>query len=220
MHILIIEDEPDIRNEMKTFLQNSLYQVSVLEQFSNIPKQVLQLSPDLILLDLNLPEQSGFSVCSEVRAISDIPVIFVTGRDSASDEVTALLTGGDDYITKPFQLPVLLAHIQAVLKRTARQAYPMMLTHKGVELDTAKGCIRYAGGRAELTKNELKILSFLFRKKGTIVSRPDLLEALWDDKAFLDDNSLSVHITRIRAKLDGLGVTDFIHTKRGMGYLI
>ena len=91
MHILIIEDEPDIRNEMKTFLQNSLYQVSVLEQFSNIPKQVLQLSPDLILLDLNLPEQSGFSVCSEVRAISDIPVIFVTGRDSASDEVTALL---------------------------------------------------------------------------------------------------------------------------------
>lgn len=220
MHILIIEDEPDTRQELKAFLENSLYQVTALEQFNDIANQTLSLYPDLVLLDLNLPGQSGFEICSSIRTISDVPIIFVTGRSDASDEVTALLKGGDDYIVKPFQPSVLIAHIAAVLKRTANKSPALTLMHNGVELDIAKGCIRYQGQSTELTKNELKILSCLFQRKETIVPRTELIEYLWDNQVFIDDNSLSVHITRIRTKLSELGVSDFIRTKRGMGYSI
>lgn len=220
IHILIIEDDPGLRMEIKQFLENSLYHVSVLEQFDHAVQDALQLSADLILLDLNLPGQSGFEICSQIRAVSEVPVLVVTGRTSSADEVNALLKGGDDYIVKPFQPSVLLAHITAVLKRTNKQAGALTDVYKGVTLDAARGCVYYAGRSVELTKNELKILSCLFHKKGMIVSRAELVEYLWDQKVFLDDNSLSVHMTRIRAKLNGIGVLDFVRTKRGMGYCI
>ena len=136
------------------------------------------------------------------------------------DEVTALLKGGDDYVTKPFHPSLLLAHISAVLKRTRRNTELPKLMHRGLELDLSRGCIRCGEKSTELTKNELKILSCLFRHKGDIVSRTELIEYLWDNSIFIDDNSLSVHITRIRSKLEEIGVSDFIHTKRGMGYFI
>lgn len=220
MHILIIEDDPDFRREIKDFLENSLYRVTTATQFDQIASQALSLQPDLILLDLNLPGKSGFTICTEIRAVSDVPIIFVTGRTDSMDEVTALLKGGDDYITKPFHPTVLLAHITAVLKRTKKAADETTLYCRDVELDLAKGCIRYQEKSAELTKNELKILSCLFRQKGKIVSRGELIEYLWDNAIFIDDNSLSVHITRIRNKLKEIGVSDLIQTKRGMGYSI
>lgn len=220
MHIVIIEDDADFGREMQDFLENSLYRVTALSEFDRIPSQVLSLQPDLILLDLNLPGQSGFHVCAEIRKVSDVPIIFVTGRTDSMDEVTALLKGGDDYVTKPFHPSLLLAHITAVLKRVRKAADPSILEHGGLELDLSRGCARYQGAETDLTRNELKILSCLFRHRGSIVSRTELIEYLWDNAVFIDDNSLSVHITRIRAKLEKIGLRDFIRTKRGMRYFI
>lgn len=221
MHILIIEDDPLFRREMKDFLENSLYHVTALTEFDRIVPKALSLRPDLILLDWNLPGQSGFELCAEIRACSDVPIIFVTGREDSMDEAAALLKGGDDYITKPFHPSVLLAHISAVLKRTRKEAQDSaVLIHLGLELDLAKAQVRYQGRRAELTRNELKILHCLFRHPGEIVPRTELIEYLWDASVFIDDNSLSIHVTRIRSKLKELGLPDFIHTKRGMGYFI
>lgn len=221
MHILIVEDEIAIRQELKQLLENSLYQVTALTEFHDVARQVLSILPDLVLLDLNLPEESGFEVCTKIRAASEVPVIFVTSRTDSMDELTGMLKGGDDYITKPFYPPVLLAHIAAVLKRTKKSAgEELILQHNGVELDMAKGYVRYLGQQIELSKNEMKILHYLFLNKGKIVPRMDLVEYLWDNQIFIDDNTLSVNVTRIRSKLEQLGSRDFIKTKRGMGYWI
>lgn len=221
MHILIVEDEPAIRQELKLLLENALYQVTALEDFGDVTAEVLAAAPDLVLLDLNLPGESGFDICTGIRAASEVPIIFVTGRTDSMDELTGLMKGGDDYITKPFQAPVLLAHIAAVLKRTAWGGTGLSkLTHKEAELDIARGCISYRGQAVELTKNELKILHDLFLNKGKIVSRADLIEYLWDNQVFIDDNTLSVNMTRIRTKLEQAGMHDFIGTKRGLGYYI
>ncbi len=222
MHIVIVEDDAVIRQELKLLLENALYQVTALDDFSDVASFVLSAEPDLVLLDLNLPEESGFDICSKIRAESEVPVIFVTSRTDSMDELTGILKGGDDYITKPFQAPVLLARIGAVLKRTCRNVKeePVSFVHRGVELHVARGTVCFRGVQTELSKNELKILHLLFRKKGEIVSRADMIEYLWDDQVFIDDNTLSVNITRIRGKLAGIGISDFIETKRGLGYRI
>lgn len=219
MHILIIEDEPDIRQELKQLLENALYQVTAVCDFKNLKEEILNINPDLVLLDVNLPGTSGFEVCKELRAFSQIPVIFVTGRSDSMDELSGMLQGGDDYITKPFHPPVLLAHIAAVLKRCHREE-KMTDVHKGVELDRARGCVTYQGRQADLSRNELKILCCLFQHKNQIVPRMDLVEYLWDEQVFIDDNALSVNVTRLRSKLEDIGIHDFIQTKRGMGYRI
>ncbi len=222
MHIVIVEDDAVIRQELKLLLENALYQVTALDDFSDVASFVLSEEPDLVLLDLNLPEESGFDICSKIRAESEVPVIFVTSRTDSMDELTGILKGGDDYITKPFQAPVLLARIGAVLKRTCRNVKeePVSFVHREVELHVARGTVSFRGVQTELSKNELKILHLLFRRKGEIVSRADMIEYLWDDQVFIDDNTLSVNITRIRGKLAGIGISDFIETKRGLGYRI
>ncbi len=221
MHILIVEDESAIRQELKLLLENALYQVTALDDFTDVPEQVLSCGPDLVLLDLNLPGESGFDICIRIRASSEVPIIFVTSRTDSMDELTGLMKGGDDYITKPFQAPILLAHIAAVLKRAAREGTEVTkLTHKGAELDIARGSLSFCGQVVELTKNELKIMHYLFLNKEKIVSRANLIEYLWDNQVFIDDNTLSVNMTRIRAKLEQAGMHDFIRTKRGMGYSI
>ncbi len=222
MHIVIVEDDAVIRQELKLLLENALYQVTALDDFSDVASFVLSAEPDLVLLDLNLPEESGFDICSKIRAESEVPVIFVTSRTDSMDELTGILKGGDDYITKPFQAPVLLARIGAVLKRTCRNVKeePVSFVHREVELHVARGTVSFRGVQTELSKNELKILHLLFRRKGEIVSRADMIEYLWDDQVFIDDNTLSVNITRIRGKLAGIGISDFIETKRGLGYRI
>ena len=221
MHILIVEDESAIRQELKLLLENALYRVTALDDFTDVPEQVLSCGPDLVLLDLNLPGESGFDICTRIRASSEVPIIFVTSRTDSMDELTGLMKGGDDYITKPFQAPILLAHIAAVLKRAAREGTEVTkLTHKGAELDIARGSLSFCGQVVELTKNELKIMHYLFLNKEKIVSRANLIEYLWDNQVFIDDNTLSVNMTRIRAKLEQAGMHDFIRTKRGMGYSI
>lgn len=222
MNIMIAEDDAVIRQELRVLLENALYQVTALEDFSDVASAVLAEKPDLVLLDLNLPEESGFDICTKIRAESEVPVIFVTSRTDSMDELNGMLKGGDDYITKPFQAPILLARIAAVLKRTYRDTKEeeQKLVHKGVELDIARGMVSCGTHQTELTKNELKILHYLFRKKGEIVPRADMIEYLWDNQVFIDDNTLSVNITRIRGKLREIGVCGLIETKRGMGYRI
>ena len=222
MHIVIIEDDSVIRKELKILLENACYEVTALLEFSDVAGRILSLHPDLVLLDLNLPEESGFDVCTKIRAESDVPVIFVTSRTDSMDELTGILKGGDDYVTKPFQPPVLLARIGAVLKRThwEREQAPVRFTHKEVELDIARGIVSFQGRQTELSRNELKILHLLFLRKGEIVPRADIIEYLWDNQVFIDDNTLSVNVTRIRGKLEEIGVSDMIKTKRGMGYRI
>lgn len=219
--ILIIEDDVVIRKELKQLLENALYQVIILTEFDNTAESILEIQPDLVLLDVNLPGESGFDICQKVRGESDVPIIFVTSRTDSMDELNGMLKGGDDYVTKPFNAPVLLAHITAVLKRTLKvNSEEKKKVHKGIELDIARGCVLYQGKRANLSKNELKIMYYLFEHKNEIVPRIDLVEYLWDQQIFIDDNALSVNMTRLRAKLEEIGIRDFIETKRGMGYQI
>lgn len=221
MNILIIEDDPALRQELKQLLENALYQVTILTEFKNPAEEILNIMPDLVLMDVNLPGESGFEICQKIRGMSDVPVIFVTGRSDSMDELNGMLKGGDDYITKPFNPPVLLARIAAVLKRYRKERTEETRDiHRGVELDTARGCVIFQGKQVDLSKNELKILSCLFRHKNEIVSRMDLVEFLWDHQVFIDDNALSVNMTRLRSKLEEIGIHDFIETKRGMGYRI
>lgn len=222
MHIVIIEDEPAIRQELKLLLENALYSVTALSDFHDTASASLAAAPDLILLDLKLPEESGFDICTKIRAVSEVPIIFLTSQTDSADELNGMLRGGDDYITKPFYPPLLLARIAAVLKRakktTKQEKEQDILEYKGVELDIARGSIRYQNSQAELTKNEFKILYYLFQNTGKIIPRVELIEYLWDNQVFIDDNTLSVNMTRIRGKLEQLGVYGFIETKRGMGY--
>lgn len=226
MRIAVVEDEEGIRKELKQLLQNALYDVAIIENFENVAEQILTMHPvpDLVLLDLNLPGESGFDICTKLRGDSEVPVIFLTSRTDSMDELTGILKGADDYITKPFHAPILLARIAVVLKRTTirnagnRADEKNSMEYKGVKLNLAGGYIEAAGGRMDLTKNELKIMHLLYQRSGEIVPRMDMIEYLWDNEVFIDDNTLSVNMTRLRNKLSKIGVTDFIETKRGMAF--
>lgn len=224
MHIVIVEDELAIRQELALLLQNALYEVTALTDFHNVATTALAAAPDLILLDLKLPNESGFDICTKVRAVSDVPIIFLTSQTNSADELNGMLRGGDDYITKPFHPPILLARIAAVLKRSKKTTENKKeldkIEYKGVTLDIARGTICYENRQLELTKNEFKILFYLFQHTGIIISRLELIEYLWDNQVFIDDNTLSVNMTRIRGKLEQLGVHHFVETKRGMGYRV
>lgn len=220
--ILIIEDEAVIRRELKILLENAMYEAAVLTEFHHILPQIAEQSPDLILLDINLPGCSGFDVCTQIRGEMGVPVIFLTSRTDSMDELNGILKGGDDYITKPYQAPILLARVGAVLKRTmgGRLKEQTQFVHKDVRLDIAGCVLTCRDKQAELTKAEMKILYRLFKRPGEYVSRTDLIEYLWENKIFIDDNTLSVHMTRIREKLKAIGVHELIVTKRGLGYRI
>lgn len=220
--ILIIEDEAVIRRELKILLENAMYEAAALTEFHHILQQIAEQSPDLILLDINLPGCSGFDVCTQIRGEMGVPVIFLTSRTDSMDELNGILKGGDDYITKPYQAPILLARIGAVLKRTmgGRLKEQTQFVHKDVRLDIAGCVLTCRNKQTELTKAEMKILYRLFRQPGEYVSRTNLIEYLWENKIFIDDNTLSVHMTRIREKLKAIGVHELIVTKRGLGYRI
>jgi len=219
MHkIMIIEDDPVIRDELALLLSNEGYRAAAVTEFTNVAMQVSEYSPDLILLDLNLPERDGLSLCADIRKASPVPVIIVTSRDSAADELYALSLGGDDYITKPYNIPVLLARIKAVLRRSGMTAEPDTLTVDGLTLHLTQGTASAGAKSVELTRNELKILSCLMNHAGKIVSRADLIEVLWESQIYIDDNTLSVNVTRLRGKLKELGLPDLIKTRRGLGY--
>ena len=217
--IMIIEDDPTIRDELAMLLENEGYKSVSVTDFNGVINQAEQERPNLILLDIGLPGQDGFSLCAALRKAISALVIFVTSRDSGLDEVRALSLGGDDYITKPYSVPVLLARIKAVLRRGggAPESTDIMEA-AGLRLSLTKGTLTSNEKTVELTRNEMQILACLMGHTGQIVSRADLIDALWDSQIYIDDNTLSVNMTRLWGKLAELGLPELIKTRRGMGY--
>lgn len=216
--IVIVEDEKSIREELSLLLTNAGYETTFVEDFSDTATSILAFAPDLILLDVGLPGQDGYALCSAIRKVSQVPILFVTSRNTSMDELKALSLGGDDFIAKPYNIPVLLARIQAILRRGKTSSDS--LTVGGLALHLARGCMEHGGNTLEITKNESRILWCLMQRPGEIVSRADIIEFLWNNQVYIDDNTLSVNITRLRGKLRELGLADYIQTKRGMGYKI
>ena len=216
--IMIIEDDPAIREELALLLENEGYTTLVITRFTDIPAQAAQEHLNLILLDIGLPGKDGFSLCAALRKVVPAPIIFVTSRDAGADEVRALSLGGDDYITKPYSVPVLLARIKAVLRRSGGSEQADLLEAGELRLSLTKGVVSSGGKAVELSRNELQILACLMVHTGQIVSRADLIDALWDNQIYIDDNTLSVNMTRLRGKLAEIGLPDAIKTRRGMGY--
>lgn len=220
--IMIVEDDAEIRFELKTLLEHSFYEVQAIDEFSEVEQKIMDASPDLVLLDVNLPNESGIRICSKLRTVSDVPIIFVTSQNTSMDELNCIMMGGDDFIAKPYNAPILLARIAAVLKRTSKvnQEKNNLLVHKHLTLDIIAGQMEADGKRQDLSKTELKILYYLIEHKGEIVPRLELVEYLWDNQVYIDDNTLSVNMTRIRNKLEEIGIVNYIETKRGLGYKV
>lgn len=219
--IMIIEDDETIREELKIFLGRYGYDVNSPNNFENIIEYVKKENPNLILLDINLPIFDGYYICREIRKFSDVPIIIVTSRDSDIDELMSMNLGADDFVTKPYNTQILLARIEAILKRINKNSTVQdVLEYKDMKLNLSNGTLSYKDKNIEITKNELKILSYLIKNKGNIVSREALMNYLWDCEMFIDDNTLSVNVTRIRKKLEELGLKNVIETRRGLGYII
>lgn len=218
--IMIIEDDSAIRDELTLLLENEGYCPLPVTDFTDIAEQAAQSRPDLILLDIGLPGRDGFSLCVSLRKAVNTPIIFVTSRDSSLDEIQALSLGGDDYITKPYNIPVLLARIKSALRRNGRTADTEIIELNGVLLNLARGTLSNGVKTILLTRNEIQIMSCLMSRPGEIVSRAELIEVLWNNQIYIDDNTLSVNMTRLRSRLDTLGLRELIQTRRGMGYQI
>ena len=218
--ILIIEDDEAIRNELKTFLCRYNYDTLVVEKFENIIEEIKKENADLILLDINLPIFDGFYICREIRKNSNVPIIIVTSRDSDIDELMSMNLGADDFITKPYNTQILLARINSVLKRVYSKEVQESMVYKDLVLNLSNGTISYKDNTLNLTKNEIKILTYNIKNKGKIISRENLMEYLWNDDFFVDDNTLSVNITRLRKKIESIGLKNPIETRRGLGYIM
>lgn len=219
--ILIVEDDLEIREELKILLKNSGYEIETITNFEDTANQILNIDCHLILLDINLPQKSGYEICSKIRAKSKTPIIFVTSRNNSMDELKGIMLGGDDYIEKPYNVPILLARIQNLLNRIySKNEAETKIEYKNMVLDILKSEIRYNDNHVELTKTEFKTLYYLLKNTNKIIPRTDIIDYLWDNEVYADDNSLSVIITRIREKLKDIGIENLIQTKRGQGYKI
>lgn len=216
--IMIAEDEPLMLAELESLLRASGYETAAVRDFSRAAEEVAREAPHLLLLDITLPGMDGFALCREVRRVSELPVVFVTSRTSEMDELNSILLGGDAFITKPYRIPILLAKISSLLRKRYEQSAEERLSHKNAVLRPERGTLEYGGKTVELTKNELKILYCLFSRAGSICSREELIDYLWDNQAYVDDNALSVNITRLREKLAAAGLKDFIRTRHRQGY--
>ena len=219
--ILIVEDDKKLRDELKIFLERHGYEVSTLEKFDNSIEDILGYKADLILLDINLPNADGEYICREIRKVSNIPIIIVTSRDSELDELLSINNGADQYVTKPYNIQILLAKIERLLKRS----YSGNVSQDKIDcgkfvLNLSKSIIEKDGKIVELTKNEFKILHYLVLNKEKIVSRNEIMDYLWESENFIDDNTLTVNIKRLRNKLEEIGLNDVIETKRGQGYIL
>ena len=218
--ILIIEDDEKLREELKIFLNKNGYEATTLTTFNNTIQEILKRKPDLILLDINLPNTDGEYICKEIRKQSNMPIIIVTSRDNELDELLSINNGADHYIIKPFNIQILLAKIGSLLRRTNMQEVNDKIDVKDFILNTSNNTIEKNGKIIELTKNEYKILKFLVQNRGKIVSREDIMECLWESESFIDDNTLTVNITRLRNKLEELELKELLETKRGQGYIL
>ncbi|MBZ5478626.1 response regulator transcription factor [Bacillus sp. T_4] len=222
MKILIVEDDDKIYELVKEKFEQWSFEVAGVEDFQKVMEVFIAESPELVILDVNLPVYDGFYWCQQIRAVSKTPIVFLSSREHPMDIVMAMNVGADDYIQKPFNLDVLVAKVQALLRRTYSYGDTIsdVIDWNGAVLDLKKGSLHYNDQEIHLTKNEFFILRLLLEERGKIVSREELMRRLWEDEKFVSDNTLSVNITRIRTKLEDIGLNDKIVTKKGQGYLV
>ena len=221
MKIMIIEDDLALAHELELLCIKWNFEAKCIKDFKHVDKACYQYQPDLILLDINLPFADGEYICKEIRKTSNVPIIMLTSRDSEIDELLSLNYGADQYVVKPFNIQILLAKINALLKRSQNtDSSQNIIDCKEFILNISKSQIEKDDQKIELTKNELKILHYLVSKRGQIVSREEIIDYLWDSQSFIDDNTLTVNIKRLRDKLEDLNLHDMIETKRGQGYIL
>ena len=219
--ILIVEDDKKLRKELEKFLNNNGYKAEGLEKYDNCIEDILQSKSDLILLDINLPFSDGEYICKEIRKVSEVPIIMITSRDNEMDELISINYGADDYITKPYNTQILLARIASILKRANKnELEKIKIDCIEFILNISESKIEKGNIEIELTKNESKILQCLVKNRNKIVSREELMDYLWNTDEFVDDNTLTVNITRVRNKLEEIGLKEIIETKRGQGYIL
>ena len=219
--ILIVEDDKTIANAVKKHVESWGYQAYATQNFQNVMEDFAREHPQLVILDITLPFYNGYHWCSEIRKISKTPIMFISSADDDMNIIMAINMGGDDFIAKPFDLNVLTAKVQAMLRRTYEFAGQSSLLERGGAILSANDTsVSYEGRRLELSKNEYRILQVLMENKGKTVSRDVLMQRLWESDSFVDENTLSVNVARLRKKLDGAGLENFIATKKGMGYIV
>lgn len=218
MKILIIEDDENIKNELKELLTNAGYKAVTLEDFKNSKNEIIRINPDLILLDINIPFLNGEQLLKEIRTTLNTPIIMVTSRESVTDEVLSMSYGADDYITKPYNPTILLLRINAILKRIENVSG--LLTYENCTINIKKGTISSSNKEIILTKNEMIIFTHLLNHKGEIVDRDELMTDLWDNDEYINDSALTVNISRLRTKLKELGLEGNLETRKGQGYIL
>lgn len=219
--IMIIEDDMTIANILNNHLSKWGFESFYVNKFDNIIEQFVAKEPQLVLLDITLPFYNGYYWCSEIRKISKVPIIFISSNSANIDIVMAINMGGDDFITKPFDLTIVVAKIQALLRRTySFQGQTNILEHKGIILNLGEASLTYHNNKIELTKNDIRILQLLIENKGNTVSRDTIMKKLWDNDCFIDDNTLTVNVTRLRKRLKEASLINFIVTKKGLGYMV
>lgn len=219
--ILIVEDDMTIAKVLAAHLEKWGYEIRCAENFKNIMNDFLDFEPQLLMLDIGLPFFNGFHWCQEIRKVSQVPIMFLSSLDDNMNIVMAMNMGGDEFIEKPFDLNVVTAKVQALLRRTyAFQGSSNLLEHDGIMLNLGDATVLYQNQKVELTKNEFRILQILFERAGKIVSRDEIIERLWDSDEFIDDNTLTVNVARLRKKLESVGRKDMIRTKKGIGYMV
>ena len=219
--IMIVEDDAVIAQEIAANLESWGMQTSIVQDLSQVMKEFAQCMPHLVLMDISLPFYNGYYWCSEIRKVSKVPVIFLSSASENMNIVMAMNMGGDDFIAKPFDFSVLSAKVQAMLRRTYEFAGQSSLLERGGAILSANDTsVSYEGRRLELSKNEYRILQVLMQAGGAVVPRETLMQRLWESDSFVDENTLTVNVARLRKKLEGIGLTDYIATKKGLGYLV
>ncbi len=218
MKILIIEDDFELRKELKVLLDYNGYQGIILQNFKDALEEILEIEPDLILLDIKIPYLNGQRLLKKLREVSTIPVIMVTSKDSEIDEILALSYGADDYITKPYNPTILLLHIEAVFKRLHKDETKLL--YHDIKVDLMKSTLKNENQELILSKNEMGIFYFLLMNQGKIVTRDDIMNYLWGTDKFIDDNTLTVNMTRLRKRLEKIGLYNVIETRRDQGYIL
>lgn len=220
--VMIVEDDVKIREIVKENIIKWGFDILCIEDFNEVFNSYVKHEPHLILMDINLPCFDGFYWCNKIREVSKVPIMFISSRSTNMDIIMAMNMGGDDLIQKPFSLEVLMAKLNALLRRTYSYASveSNVIEHRGAVLNLKESSVTHNGEKVELTKNEFKILHILMNNNGSIVTRDKIMRSLWEDESFVDDNTLTVNINRLRKKLENAGLIDFIQTKKGQGYVI
>ena len=216
--ILIVEDDVKLREELKVLLDHHGYEATIQTDMEHILESIVKGAYDLVLLDINLPHTSGVTLLKDLRKTSDVPVIMVTSQNTEVDEVVSMSYGADDYITKPYHPTLLLLHIEALLKRIDHVS--SVFSYRNIQVIPEKGVIKTSSLELPLSKNEMQIFCYLLKHQGKIVSREDIMNYLWDTDLFIDDNTLTVNISRLRNRLREVGLEDVIETRKGQGYLL